>query len=82
MTTANTTAIAIEALDCGTEIKAEAIKAGVVPTLVGDNGRTGDDRISLWQVGDTQAVDTNGGAHWQEATARDEWDALVTSLDN
>ena len=45
----------------------EARKAGITTvTLLGDNGKTGDARITVYQLGDVRVADTNGDPVWEE----------------
>jgi hypothetical protein len=67
-------------LGCGTEIADECIRQGIVPVLVRDNGQAGDRRMSLWRVGDAEALDTNGGAIWDTGSA-EEWADALAMLD-
>lgn len=67
-------------LGCGTEIAYQAVIDQVMPELIGDNGKTGDARISLWRFGDTRVIDTNGGARWEDGTDGDDWADMMSGI--
>ena len=48
-------------------IAVEARKAGITTvTKLGDNGKTGDARVTIYQLGDVRVADTNGDPVWEE----------------
>lgn len=53
-------------LGCGTQIADDADANGYEPRYLGDNGRYGDHRLSLWQCGDVEAIATNGDTVWED----------------
>ena len=49
-------------------IRAEARKAGIsTVTKLGDNGKTGDAKVTIYQLGDVRVADTNGDPIWEES---------------
>ena len=49
-------------------IAAEARKAGIsAVTKLGDNGKFGDARVTIYQLGDVRVADTNGDPVWEES---------------
>jgi hypothetical protein len=49
-------------------IAVEARSAGITTvTKLGDNGKTGDARVTIYQLGDVRVADTNGDPVWEEA---------------
>ncbi len=49
-------------------IAAEARKAGIsTVTKLGDNGKTGDAKVTIYQLGDVRVADTNGDPIWEES---------------
>lgn len=49
-------------------IAAEARKAGIsTVTKLGDNGKSGDDRVTVYRFGDVRVADTNGDPVWEES---------------
>jgi hypothetical protein len=49
-------------------IVAEARKAGIsTVTKLGDNGKSGDARVTVYQLGDVRVADTNGDPVWEES---------------
>ena len=36
-------------------------------THLGDNGKTGDARVTVYQLGDVRVADTNGDPVWEES---------------
>ena len=49
-------------------IVAEARKAGIsTVTKLGTNGKTGDARVTIYQLGDVRVADTNGDPVWEES---------------
>ena len=51
-----------------TGIVAEARKAGIsTVTKLGDNGKSGDARVTIYQLGDVRVADTNGDPVWEES---------------
>ena len=49
-------------------IAVEAREAGITTvTKLGDNGKTGDARVTVYQLGDVRVADTNGDPVWEEA---------------
>ena len=49
-------------------IAAEARKAGIATvTKLGGNGKTGDARVTIYQLGDVRVADTNGDPVWEES---------------
>ena len=51
-------------------IAAEARKAGIYTvTKLGDNGKTGDARVTIYQLGDVRVADTNGDPVWEESNS-------------
>ena len=49
-------------------IRAEARKAGIsTVTKLGDNGKFGDARVTIYQLGDVRVADTNGDPIWEES---------------
>ena len=49
-------------------IRAEARKAGIsTVTKLGDNGKFGDARVTIYQLGDVRVADTNGDPVWEES---------------
>ena len=51
---------------CG--IAREARKAGITSaTLLGHNGKSGDARVTIYQIGDVRVANTNGDAVWEES---------------
>ena len=49
-------------------IAVEAREAGVsTVTRLGDNGKTGDARVTIYQLGDVRVADTNGDPVWEES---------------
>ena len=70
----------IDQVRCGTEIAADAAEHGYTPKAIRDNGRTGDAKVVLYDCAGTEAMDTNGGAHWSEQHDGEEWAALVAEM--
>ena len=62
---ANNAINAINAL-AGTEIASDAARHGYSPRLIADNGEDGDQRVTLWECNGVMAIDTNGGATWED----------------
>ena len=51
---------------CG--IAYEARKAGITSaTLLGHNGKSGDARVTVYQIGNVQVAETNGDPIWEES---------------
>ena len=49
-------------------IAVEARKAGITTvTKLGDNGKSGDARVTVYQLGDVRVADTNGDPIWEES---------------
>ena len=49
-------------------IVAEARRAGLsTVTKLGDNGKSGDARVTIYQLGDVRVADTNGDPVWEES---------------
>lgn len=49
-------------------IVAEARKAGIsTVTKLGGNGKSGDARVTIYQLGDVRVADTNGDPVWEES---------------
>ena len=49
-------------------IAVEARKAGITTvTTLGDNGKSGDARVTVYQLGDVRVADTNGDPIWEES---------------
>jgi hypothetical protein len=49
------------------DIAVEARKAGITTvTKLGDNGKTGDARVTVYRLGDVRVADTNGDPVWEE----------------
>ena len=49
-------------------IAVEARKAGITTvTKFGDNGKSGDARVTVYQLGDVRVAATNGDPIWEEA---------------
>jgi len=49
-------------------IVAEARKAGIsTVTKLGDNGKSGDARVTIYKLGDVRVADTNGDPVWEES---------------
>ena len=49
-------------------IAAEARKAGIsTVTKLGDNGKSGDAKVTIYQLGDVRVADTNGDPVWEES---------------
>ena len=49
-------------------IAVEARKAGITTaTKLGDNGKSGDARVTIYQLGDVRVADTNGDPVWEES---------------
>ena len=49
-------------------IAAEARKAGIsTVTKLGTNGKTGDAKVTIYQLGDVRVADTNGDPIWEES---------------
>jgi hypothetical protein len=45
----------------------EARKAGITTvTKLGDNGKSGDVRVTVYRLGDVRVADTNGDPVWEE----------------
>ena len=45
----------------------EARKAGITTvTLLGDNGKSGDARVAVFQLGEVRVAETNGDPVWEE----------------
>jgi len=45
----------------------EARQAGITSvTLLGDNGKSGDARVTVYQLGDVRVAETNGDPVWEE----------------
>jgi hypothetical protein len=48
-------------------IAVEAREAGITTvTKLGDNGKTGDARVTVYRLGDVRVADTNGDPVWEE----------------
>jgi len=48
-------------------IAREARKAGITTaTKLGDNGKSGDRRVTIYQLGEVRVADTNGDPIWEE----------------
>lgn len=63
----NSEIISIENLN-SIGIAVEARKAGITTvTKLGDNGKSGDARVTVYQLGDVRVADTNGDPVWEEA---------------
>ncbi len=46
----------------------ESRKAGITSaTLLGDNGKSGDARVTVYQIGDVRVANTNGDPVWEES---------------
>jgi hypothetical protein len=46
----------------------EARKAGITTiTQLGDNGKSGDARVTVYQLGDVRVANTNGDPVWEES---------------
>ena len=49
-------------------IAVEAREAGITTvTKLGDNGKSGDARVTVYQLGDVRVADTNGDPVWEES---------------
>ena len=49
-------------------IAVEARKAGITAIIkLGDNGKNGDARVTVYQLGDVRVADTNGDPVWEES---------------
>ena len=49
-------------------IAVEARKAGITTIIkLGDNGKTGDALVTVYQFGDVRVADTNGDPIWEES---------------
>ena len=49
-------------------IAREARKAGITTiTQLGDNGKSGDARVTVYQLGDVRVANTNGDPVWEES---------------
>ena len=49
-------------------IAVEARKAGIsTVTKLGDNGKSGDASVTVYQLGDVRVADTNGDPVWEES---------------
>jgi len=49
-------------------IVAEARKAGIsTVTKLGDNGKSGDAKVTIYRLGDVRVADTNGDPVWEES---------------
>ncbi len=49
-------------------IAVEARKAGIsTVTKLGDKGKSGDARVTVYQLGDVRVADTNGDPVWEES---------------
>lgn len=49
-------------------IAVEARKAGIsTVTKLGDNGKSGDALVTVYQLGDVRVADTNGDPVWEES---------------
>ena len=49
-------------------IAREARKAGITTaTQLGDNGKSGDARVTVYQLGDLRVANTNGDPVWEES---------------
>lgn len=49
-------------------IEVEARKAGIATvTFLGRNGKSGDERVVIYQLGDVRVADTNGDPVWEES---------------
>lgn len=45
----------------------EARKAGITTAiLLGDNGKSGDARVTIYQIGEVRVANTNGDPVWEE----------------
>lgn len=63
----NSEIISIENLN-SIGIAVEARKAGITTvTKLGDNGKSGDARVTVYQLGDVRVADTNGDPVWEES---------------
>ena len=59
-------------IDClnSAGIVAEARKAGIsTVTKLGDNGKSGDAKVTLYQLGSVRVADTNGDPVWEESNS-------------
>ena len=58
--------ISIDDINSG-GIAYEARKAGITSvTKLGDNGKSGDARVTIYQLGDVRVASTNGDPVWEE----------------
>ena len=49
-------------------IAVEARKVGLhTVTKLGDNGKSGDARVTIYQLGEVRVADTNGDPVWEES---------------
>lgn len=56
------------------DIREAAEEAGLTHcAILWTNSRTNDQRITLWQVGDVQVIETNGALIWREDDAESFW---------
>lgn len=61
-----TNEISIDDINSG-GIAYEARQAGITTaTLLGDNGKSGDARVTVYQLGDVRVANTNGDPVWEE----------------
>lgn len=52
-------------------IAIEARKAGIsTVTKLADNGKSGDARVTIYQLGDVRVADTNGDPVWEESDSQ------------
>jgi len=56
----------IEETGCGVEIAVDAVAHDYTPRLIAKVG-AGDQALSLYECSGAYAIDTNGGAVWQES---------------
>jgi hypothetical protein len=62
----NSNEISIEDINSG-GIAYEARKAGITTvTKLGDNGKMGDARVTVYRLGDVRVANTNGDPVWEE----------------
>jgi hypothetical protein len=58
--------ISIDDINSG-GIACEARKAGITTAiLLGDNGKSGDARVTIYQIGEVRVANTNGDPVWEE----------------
>lgn len=66
---------------CGTEIAEDAIIYGYEPRFVGDNLKSGDERLTLWSCNGANVIQTNGGNVWEDNDP-DGFAALLPQITN